>query len=70
MKWVANLGLLIAALLLGMMLFILFVIFPVSMWANAECAKRGFPKAEVLWNLDTYCMNLDGAVTTKMEKLK
>lgn len=70
MDWVEKIICIFAALLVGMMFFILFVIFPVSMWAQSECAKQGFPKSMVTWNLDTYCMNLDGAVTTKMEKLK
>jgi len=52
------------------LLYFLLVLTPVRAWADGKCAERGFPEVKVTWNLDAYCMNLDGAVTTKMEKLK
>jgi len=45
------------------------VLLPATLNAEIKCARKGYPRAVVLFNLDTYCMNLDGSVTVKMEKL-
>ena len=52
------------------MAYFLLVMTPFAIWADAKCLSQGFPKYSVTWNLDAYCLNFDGAVTTKVEKLK
>ena len=47
-----------------------FVYLPVMLYADMKCAEAGFPKSKVTINLARYCMNLDGSVTVKMEKLR
>ena len=60
----------IITILIPMFLFALYVIFvlaPVSMWAEAKCLRNGYPKAATTIGLETYCMNLDGSVTVKVD---
>jgi hypothetical protein len=67
-NWITG-GLIAITGICGLFLvYVMFVITPVSMVAEATCLKKGYPKANVTWNLDVYCLNLDGAVTTKVEK--
>jgi hypothetical protein len=54
------------AILMCVIFVVLLVMLPTTLKAQAECLKAGYPKASVTWNLDAYCMNLDGAVTTKV----
>ena len=51
------------------LLFTLFVVMPVSLATNAECLRNGYPKSEVTIGLERYCMNLNGTVTVKVEKI-
>jgi hypothetical protein len=46
------------------------VFLPVSLWAESRCLAKGYPKTEVTIGLSVYCLNLDGAVTTKVERLQ
>ncbi len=50
-------------------IYIMFVIMPVSLYAESECLKKGYPKAHVTVGLEQYCSTLDGAVTVKISKL-
>lgn len=49
-------------------LYLMFVIIPVSMYTEAECLRAGFPKAYVTIGLERYCATLDGPVTVRVEK--
>lgn len=51
------------------MLFMIFIFAPVAMNAEARCLEAGYPEFRVTWKLDKYCMNLDGTVTVKVDKL-
>jgi len=51
-------------------IYLLFVVMPVVMYAEAKCLSSGYPKAHVTIGLETYCSTLDGAVTVKVDKLK
>ena len=66
---VSALFALIVCPLIAFMLYALFILMPVSALADAECKAKGYPKAEVTYNLRRYCMNLDGSVTVKLEEL-
>ncbi len=53
-------------------LFVLFDVFiwvPVYIYTEAECLRQGYPKPKVSVGLERYCMNLDGSVTVKVNKL-
>jgi hypothetical protein len=52
------------------MAYVMFVVFPVSLYAEAKCLRSGYPKAHVTVGLEVYCSTLDGAVTVKVDKLK
>ena len=53
-----------------LVVWLLFVMAPVAMYADMKCAEAGYPKSKITINLKSYCMTLDGAVTVKMEQLK
>ena len=55
----------------GLVLFFLYTLFvytPVSLWAQAKCLRNGYPKSSVSVGLESYCMNLDGSVTVRVDK--
>lgn len=52
------------------MVYVLFVVMPVALYTHAECLRNGYPKHAVSVDLQRYCMNLDGTVTVKVDKLK
>ena len=52
-----------------LLVYLLFVIMPVAFYADAECLRNGYPESRVTIGLERYCMNLDGSVTVKVEKL-
>jgi hypothetical protein len=52
------------------LLYLMVVFLPVSLWAESRCLAKGYPKTEVTIGLSVYCLNLDGAVTTKVERLQ
>ena len=52
------------------MAYILFVLTPLSLYADAKCLRNGYPKSYVTVGLETYCSTLDGAVTVKVQNLK
>ena len=49
-------------------LYVIFVWLPVSMYAEADCLRNGYPKAKVSVGLERYCVTLDGLVTVKVDK--
>lgn len=56
--------------LVSFLVYALLVVMPVQLYADAKCLKNGYPKAEVTIGLEMYCMNMDGAITVKVDKLK
>ena len=57
-----------AGLVVAFLLFAIFVYQPVSLYAEAECLRLGYPKAKVSVGLERYCITLDGAVTVRVDK--
>lgn len=58
------------AVLAAVALFVLYTMLiftPVSIYTQAECLRKGFPKHAVSVGLERYCMNLDGSVTVKVD---
>ena len=51
-------------------MYVFFVVMPVSMYADAKCLEAGYPKSSVTWNLHAYCIGLDGSTRTEVQKLK
>ena len=49
--------------------YVFLVLAPVSAYADAKCLEAGYPKSSVTWNLDSYCLGLDGATKTEVRKL-
>lgn len=49
--------------------WLLFVLLPVALWTEQQCLAKGMPNASVTIMLDRYCLNLDGSVTVRVEKL-
>jgi hypothetical protein len=49
--------------------YTIFVWAPVYLYAEAKCLEKGYPKANVSVGLSRYCMNLDGSVTVKVDKI-
>lgn len=50
-------------------LVLLFVYLPFSMYTQAECLRKGYPKYAVTVGLERYCMNLEGTITVRVEQL-
>lgn len=46
------------------------VYLPAIAVAEADCLAKGYPKAQITWNLKSYCTTLDGAVTVRVERQK
>lgn len=46
------------------------IYFPVSLATHKACLEKGYPINTVTWNLERYCMNLDGTVTIKVQELE
>lgn len=55
--------------LLLFLLWMLFVMLPVALVADAKCLERGYPKSSVTWNFKRYCMNLEGTVTVTVDSI-
>ena len=62
-------GLSIVAWIFVIVLWVLVVMTPVMMYTEAECLRNGYPKYSVSVGLERYCMNLDGTVTVKVDKV-
>lgn len=48
----------------------LFIWAPYNVYAESQCLAKGYPEYRVSVGLETYCMNLDGSLTVKVDKLK
>lgn len=48
--------------------YALLAYFPVELYAEAECLRNGYPKAQVSIGLERYCTTLDGLVSVKVIK--
>lgn len=48
--------------------YLMLVLLPVMFYADAECLRAGYPKAQVTIGLERYCTTLDGAVTVRVTK--
>ena len=68
MKIIGFFASVFAGSILTFLFYILFVILPVSLYAEAECLRLGYPKAAVTIGLERYCITLDGQVTVKVTK--
>ena len=53
---------------IGIVIIVLFLYLPVQLYTEAECLRKGYPKASVTIGLERYCLTLDGAVTVKVDK--
>lgn len=51
----------------------IFVIY-ILLWAaigaktQADCLNQGYPKSDVTYKFDGYCMNLSGSITVRVDK--
>jgi hypothetical protein len=62
----------VGAILCILGLFVLYLVFvwmPVTLYAEAECLRKGYPEHRVTVGLSKYCMNLDGTVTVSVDRL-
>ena len=62
----------IKSVVIGTITFILYIVLvggPTYLSAEAECLRKGYPKAAISIGMERYCMNLDGSITVKVEKL-
>lgn len=55
---------------LGLVLIYTIVLGVADARNEKACLELGYPLATTTWDLEGYCMNLDGVVTGKVEKLK
>lgn len=51
------------------MLYTMLVWLPIHLSHERDCYEKGFPEVKTTVGLQGYCMNIDGAVTGKVEKL-
>lgn len=55
-------------LIIPIILYTMFIYIPVSVYAEAECLRKGYPEYRVSVGLERYCMNLDGSITVTVDK--
>lgn len=59
---------------LGVVLTVFILYSFIFLVANArnevQCLKKGYPEVRTTWNLEGYCVNIDGAVTGVVEELE
>lgn len=48
--------------------YLMFVLMPVALYADAACLRAGYPRSQVTIGLERYCTTLDGAVTVRVTK--
>lgn len=68
LKW-ASLSLILTGMIAG--LFVLAFgayMTPKFLQAEKTCLSKGFPKYSVTYDGEAYCMNMEGAVTIKVQK--
>jgi uncharacterized membrane protein YjfL (UPF0719 family) len=61
-------GVLAALFCLFLFIYMPFIYVPVTMYAEAECLRNGYPRASVTVGLERYCTKLDGVVSVKVVK--
>ena len=49
--------------------YTIFVWAPVHLYTEAKCLEKGYPKSKVSVGLSRYCMNLEGTVTVKVDRI-
>ncbi len=49
---------------------VVFIYGPRSLSVDRQCLQSGYPHSKIDYHLDGYCMNLEGTVTVKVEKVK
>ena len=62
----------IKSIVIGTIAFVLYIILvggPTYLYTEAECLRKGYPKSAISIGMERYCMNLDGSITVKVEKL-
>ncbi len=59
----------IGFLLLFLILVGAFVYLPAGIIAEKRCLEEGYPKYAVTYDLTSYCMNLEGTITVKVQEL-
>ena len=59
-QWIDRLAIVFVLL----MILVVAVYLPVMLKTEAECLRQGFPKYSVSVGLESYCLNLQGVVTT------
>ena len=55
--------------LIVLMLYMILVMAPVAIYTDAKCLEKGYPEFRVTIGLEKYCMNYDGSITMKVDKL-
>lgn len=69
-KWTERLVLFVVGIVVTFLLYVIFVILPVLLYAETKCLKAGYPNTHVTIGLEIYCSNLTGSVTIFVDKLK
>lgn len=59
----------IALMTLGVAVF-LFVYLPVLVHAEKRCLQAGYPETRITYDFERFCMNLEGTVTIRVDKLE
>jgi hypothetical protein len=55
-------------ILISLAVLCLIIYVPATLHAEQTCLAAGFPRANVTYNLEIYCTNLEGVVTYKVER--
>lgn len=62
-------GVLMGSIFCACIIFMLFAYLPVGLYTQAECLRKGYPKYNVSIGLERYCMNLEGTITVRVDRL-
>ena len=62
-------GIAVMGALCLVVMVMLFVVLPVELYTQKKCLDAGYPKSSVAWNLQGYCLNVDGSVQGVVHKL-
>jgi hypothetical protein len=61
MNWVEKIGAGFAVLVVAFFLYLVLVLFPVLLWAEAKCLRYGWSETRVTVGLQCYCVREEGA---------
>lgn len=53
----------------GFVLTLLLIYGGRALYVQAECLGAGYPKSDITWKLDGYCLNIDGVVRGTVNEL-